>query len=221
MHTATIEEQSIGTLLRQARLGYSLSLSDVSEALLIRKENLEYLEKDEFAKIPERLYRDQFLKNYTTYLGLEWSDIQACYEADESHGRKNDVSCSRHALQSSHFWVAPRIFKNVLLGSLMVGIISYLTFLGVAASHPPVLLVFSPPDNFSSTTDTVMVSGQTKEDAGISINGQAIQKSKDGTFHQAVNLQDGVNRIQVSATKKFGREQIVERKVIVTKSLIH
>ncbi|MBI4239716.1 helix-turn-helix domain-containing protein [Candidatus Uhrbacteria bacterium] len=211
---STTYEQSLGALLRSARAQYELTLEEVSQALLIRKETLQHFEYDRLTQIPEKMYREQFLKTYATYLGLPWDRVCEYYQAQQ----RDDVPQRQimPSLQSSQFWVAHRIMKNSLFAVVALGIVSYIFFLSMDASKGPHLVVTNPPDNFSAHADTVVVAGQTTEDAGVRINGQPIVKNKDGSFEQVVSLQEGVNRIQISATKKSGKEHIIERNIIAT-----
>lgn len=212
-----LKEVNIGDLLRDTRLGYGISLDDIADATLIRKQHLESLESRVCDEALEPIYRLQFLKNYSTYLGLEWEYVRGLYERDQELycGALHREDMPSPSLQSTHFWVASRILKNIGIGTVVGGVFCYLLFIGFKTLHPPQLLVYNPPDNLASTRSSVLVSGKAQEVSGILINGQAISKDREGNFSQEVSLHDGVNVIEVSALKKYGREQVVRRKVFL------
>ena len=67
----TVNESSIGEVLRLAREQQGLTLQDVSDALNIKREYLEALEKDEYDAIPGAVFVKGFLRNYGIFLELD------------------------------------------------------------------------------------------------------------------------------------------------------
>lgn len=67
----TVNESSIGEVLRLAREQQGLTLQDVSDALNIKREYLEALEKDEYDAIPGAVFVKGFLRNYGNFLELD------------------------------------------------------------------------------------------------------------------------------------------------------
>ena len=66
-----MNESSIGEVLRLAREQQGLTLQDVSDALNIKREYLEALEKDEYDAIPGAVFVKGFLRNYGIFLELD------------------------------------------------------------------------------------------------------------------------------------------------------
>ena len=66
-----MNESSIGEVLRLAREQQGLTLQDVSDALNIKREYLEALEKDEYDAIPGADFVKGFLRNYGNSLELD------------------------------------------------------------------------------------------------------------------------------------------------------
>ncbi|MGN0947570.1 MAG: helix-turn-helix domain-containing protein, partial [Megasphaera sp.] len=67
----TVNESSIGEVLRLAREQQGLTLQDVSYALNIKREYLEALEKDEYDAIPGAVFVKGYLRNYGNFLELD------------------------------------------------------------------------------------------------------------------------------------------------------
>lgn len=66
-----MSENSIGDVLRLAREQQSLTLQDAADALNIKREYLEDLEKNEYNAIPGAVFVKGFIRNYGNYLGLD------------------------------------------------------------------------------------------------------------------------------------------------------
>lgn len=67
----TVNESSIGEVLRLAREQQGLTLQDVSDALNIKRDYLEALEKDEYDAIPGAVFVKGFIRNYGNFLELD------------------------------------------------------------------------------------------------------------------------------------------------------
>ena len=66
-----MNESSIGEVLRLAREQQGLTLQDVSDALNIKRDYLEALEKDEYDAIPGAVFVKGYLRNYGNFLELD------------------------------------------------------------------------------------------------------------------------------------------------------
>jgi flagellar hook assembly protein FlgD len=85
-------------------------------------------------------------------------------------------------------------------------------------SQPLVLEITSPQNRAETTDDLVMLSGIVSDPAAVvSVNGQAVEVTEDGSFTTGVNLGYGENTIQVSAEAEG--EESVNKTVIVTRIL--
>ncbi len=211
--------KSIGDTLRHAREQYGLRLEDIEEVLCIQKKNLEHLEQNAFFNIPETLYRELFLKTYSTYLGLHWDQIRIQYQQEcgltSTMQTSHTETHPRMRIRTSSFWIAPKIVRNTLLTLCIGGGFLYIIFFGYTAFQAPKLVIFHPQTEFSSTgSEQILVAGQTKKEAHLTINGQPVIKKQDGTFSQEVSLNKGLNIITVTVSKKFSRPQSVTRKVL-------
>ncbi len=220
-HTGVHESQTVGDILRARRDACGLTIDDIADATLIRKAHIESLERNMCDATLESVYRENYLKNYSTYLGLPWEDVKRRYDREQERFctqlREHNEQQPRQTIERKNFWVTARILRNAFFGTLLGGVFAYLGFLGFVTLHPPELIVYSPPDNLSSTTDKIIVSGKANYESGVLINGRTISKQKDGTFYQEIALKDGLNVIEVSAMKKYGQEAKVRRTVIVNR----
>ncbi|MDH5722826.1 MAG: DUF4115 domain-containing protein [Alphaproteobacteria bacterium] len=65
------KEQTIGEILRAARLHYDQSLQDIERSLRIRECQIEAIEKGDIEKLPGRVYAIGFVRSYAEYLNLD------------------------------------------------------------------------------------------------------------------------------------------------------
>ena len=69
------ENQTVGDILRHARLKQGKTLNDVAEKLYIRRAYLEAIENAEYKKLPVEPYGLGYVRNYADYLGLNSARI--------------------------------------------------------------------------------------------------------------------------------------------------
>ena len=69
------ETQTVGDILRHARLKQGKTLTDVAEVLCIRRVYLEAIENVEYKKLPVEPYGLGYVRNYAEYLGLNSARI--------------------------------------------------------------------------------------------------------------------------------------------------
>ena len=57
--------------------------------------------------------------------------------------------------------------------------------------------------------------GVTEEEAQLKINRYEVLVSEDGTFEETIDLHEGLNVLEIEATKKYKPTQIVKRHILV------
>lgn len=204
---------TVGDQLREARRRNSLSLREVSQALLIPLQQLRLLEADQFHIIPERMYCELFLKAYATYLGLDWPVLKAQYDASMLLA-PGGTQVQQTAYHRPRLTVTPQLIKTFFLSLAIAGCGIYLVVFGYLAVSPPSLIVWSPAQDETSGVDRVRVTGKTQEHARLTINGESVMMRRDGTFEQEIVLSEGLNIITIGASKKYSKEHIEERRVM-------
>lgn len=71
---------SIGIALQEARIQQGRTLQEVSDALNIKKEYLDALEKEEYDAIPGSVFVKGFIRNYGDYIGLDGQSLVREYK---------------------------------------------------------------------------------------------------------------------------------------------
>ena len=80
---------SVGATLRAARLNRGVDPEHVANALKMRREHVEAIEDNDFARLPGRTYAIGFVRSYARYLGLD-AEVMVQRFKEESAGREHD-----------------------------------------------------------------------------------------------------------------------------------
>ena len=209
-------DESLGNILRHARRVAGLELEQVSADTSISVRNLWCLERNQLDGIPEEVYRLHTLKTYSQYLGVNWRKIAPLYEAlSKKQPIVKAATPAAATISKKHFWDSVNIVRNSILATLAVGGVGTLCLMAYGATLPPKLIVQSPGDNIISKEEKIIVQGRAPGAAALKINGESIALDANGNFNQDVTLQAGVNIIAISAQKKYSRETIEYRKVLL------
>jgi hypothetical protein len=80
---------------------------------------------------------------------------------------------------------------------------------------PPNLSIDYPDKNLVTTELIIEVKGKSDPETEIKINNASIMSTKDGSFSQEIKLKQGLNKLTISAKKKYGEESVIQRQVLV------
>lgn len=210
--------RTVGTLLRQKRLAKELSLSQVEAATKIRQKLLEFIEADEFQKLPSATIARGLVKNYADFLGLDSRTTLAFLRRQMSTELKAHIVPRGmvEPLNRTIFQLTPGKFMALLVGGLVTIFLLYLGFQYRALQTPPRLIVESPEDSLVVREKRIDVTGTTDADATVTVNGVSVLVRRDGKFFDQVSLEPGTNNITLVATSRYGKSTTVVRKVLLT-----
>lgn len=206
--------QTVGQLLKNARLEEGVSLDQIEGATKINKRFLKALENGDYQKLPPPTFIKGFVRNYGEYLGLPVERLLALFR------REYSLSSSQALLpKTTARFLSPSLWdlvqNKLFLTATFLLIILFLVFLGRGFLIPPRLVLDSPVDNFVTSELSVKVAGKTEPEARLTINDQKVTLQEDGRFSVRVQLTAGVNQITVVATNKLGRSQKIPRTITV------
>lgn len=209
-----LNPDSLGDLLRRARSEKGLTYDEAARRLNIRKEYLAAIEADNYSLLPAGLYSKNFVKKYALYLGVDSRTIKLSLNSWDAETGKNDPF-SQKILKRINFLVFPKIFRNILIGGAVLSCFLYLTFYFKKIVTPPSLSLLQPNRNLMVKDSSILVTGKTENEAEIRINGELILNNNNGEFSQLIKLKKGVNTLEVSAKKKYSRENVINRQILV------
>lgn len=206
-----IKGDSLGEKLNSKRLDLCLSLQDVYDKTKIPVKYLEFLEKEEWNKLPGKVYIRNFLKKYCSCLGLNQKLCIRQYEKQISKILKSEPrkkSILKKFLES----ITPNRLMIILL---VIGIVSFVGYIGYEISNyikPPEIKIIYPEKEFTTMENIINIKGQTEKESILFVNGEAVGVSDAGDFSFDVNLKSGLNKLDLVSQKKNSRksyEQII------------
>lgn len=203
---------TVGEILSAAREKKKLTIEQVEKATRIRAKFLLALEKNDFSKLPPGTFVRGFVKNYAAFLGLPVEETLAFYRRQFNEEKapppKNTTPPSR--------------FPNITFSALVVGVLlilffGYLIYSYFKFAGAPTLLINSPANNVVVKDDQAEIVGKTDPEAILTINGQTVALTENGSFDLKIPLQSGLNTLTITATNKFKRQTTVTRNLRLEK----
>ncbi|MFH1192542.1 MAG: helix-turn-helix domain-containing protein [bacterium] len=215
-------EENLGKLLREARGKKGLSIETASNLTGINVKYLIAFEENDFGKLPEGIYADKFLKTYADFLSLGKKNI-LLFPIIKTSSHNKELRQLRFEHESrwkkiKRFILSPLFIKNTLLFIITIFGISYLYSIGYAITKPPKLDIFEPNNDIVINNYQIKIKGETEKEAKIFINNREIFCSQNGDFSETLDLKKGVNIVKISAQKKYGKDSVVYRKILVEES---
>lgn len=211
--------KSVGQTLKDEREKQFYSLEDVEKHTKIRKELLEALEADDYAKLPPATFIQGFIKNYSRMLNIDAEKMLALFRRD-FEAKKHPpriMESFKSPLENRRFRLTPSKMLGVVIAAVILSFFGYLWFEYRQFVGAPNLIVTTPVDQQSVDIPQVTVEGQTDPEIRVEVNNQSVGVDGDGKFRESINLSASTNRIVITATSKFGKTATVERTVFVKK----
>lgn len=212
---------SLGELLQEQREKKGISISESAKATGVSVKYLQALEDCDYKKLPGEVYAKGFLKVYTKFLGLDYDETLKIYTCERKvyvktkKDKTTDFNKPVEKISRVHLIVTPKIVRGLLIILLALACLSYLGFKVKAIVTPPMLIISRPADNLMTEQLFIEVVGQSEAETMIEINGQQVLADQEGNFSETIDLQTGVNVIEVKATKRHGTETKKYLQVVV------
>jgi cytoskeletal protein RodZ len=205
----------LGHRLHQLRLQRRQTLEEIAQELKIKSTFLAAIERGDYNKLPSPAYAQGFVRNYATYLGLSKAETTMLFkrEFDEKRAMKvlpdslvktKEFPLKRLKIQQS----------TITFVVFLLIVLAYLFFQYRAAFFPPSLAITNPQNN-TSTTQNVMVSGNADSNATVTINGEPVNVANNGSFKKSVTLFPGNETISIKAVNRFGKTTTIQRTISV------
>lgn len=209
--------KTVGEILRKARIEKNLDYEDVEKKTRIRRKFLEAMEQNEWDKLPSETYIKGFLRNYSSFLGLQSDGIIAIFRRQYPQDMKAKVLPDglSEPLDEPIFKLTPQRFTFIITGFFVALFAVYLVFQYLSFTSAPSLEVLSPKEGQISTSSSINVKGKTNSDATVFINNQKISINDKGEFNERVLVNTGINTLTIESENKTGKKTKVTRTIQV------
>lgn len=211
------DSELVAKQLRGRRQAKNLKLNEVAKKLNINEKYLTALEEGKYDQLPRGVYEKSLLREYALFLGLDYGQIVKDYQAETNtlEPRKQKEMFSRPVIKGRHLWVMPKIIKNIIIFIIIAACFSYLVYRVNKIILPPLLIIDRPGLNLITQETSLVVSGRTEAEASLLINGEDVLSDSNGYFSKPINLKNGLNKITITASKKYGRSNTIYREILV------
>lgn len=208
------QQNDLGEELRRRRNNKNLSIEEVAKILQIRKEYLLALEDEDFDVLPSGIYGKNFLKKYANFLQIEPEKINEFIDIFNSDNEEENPF-SQKVVKKRKFLIFPKIVRTALISLAVIACFLYLTFYFRNIISPPSLEITQPEKNIITQESSIVISGKTERNSEIKINDSLILADENGNFSELINLKKGLNTIEISAKKRYSKENIKTRQILV------
>lgn len=221
--TKQIKTQTLGDKLKNARESKRMALWQASKKIKIPISYLKCLEEGNYKELPANVYIAAYLKKYAEILDLDIDEISEQFKTESgitenlSKSSKTSKSPSYFLKKRPPFIVTPKKL-SLVLGIIAVSLIfGYFWHQLSYLIYPPNIEIAQPASDFTTPEEFLEISGQTKPDVYLTINGKEVYVDNKGFFQSVVSLKLGLNIFKIEARDRFGKTNTVIRKVMVIK----
>ncbi len=211
--------KTVGQILKETREAKHYTLEDIEKHTKIRKELLQFLEADNYDKLPPSTFVQGFIKNYGKFLNLDADKLLAVFRRGFETKKHPPIVLESFSnpLKQKRFRITPARVVAMFLVLIVIGFFVYLWVEYRQFAGAPNLVVTSPTDSQTLDNPSVIVEGNTDPEVKVTVNNQEVGTDKDGHFKEEIKLSTSVNQIIVTATSKFGQSAQIDRTVFVKK----
>jgi hypothetical protein len=201
-----INSNPLGDELRERRLDRGINLKKASRDLGIAVKHLESLENWRVKEFSDRNFFNKVLDVYTNYLGLTHKEVNIL----KSKIVLPQVTKKQFFLSFSIYGLLVKFF----FFAVFVALVAFLVYNFSLIFASPELKIITPLDGTITYQRRLIVSGVSALEADVFINNKAVLLQQDGSFEAEIDLQSGLNLINVSAQKKYGRTKMIELRIL-------
>lgn len=208
------QQESLGEELRMARNEMKYTIDEVSKKTQIRKEYLLALESEDFNLLPSGLYGKNYLKKYATFLKFDTKKITSFIKQLEFE-YLTENPFSKKVIDKRNLLIFPKIFRNIFVSLAVLACFLYLIFYFKNIIVAPYLEITNPTQNLMISETSISIDGKTEPGAEVFINEEALLIDESGNFSKIINLKKGMNTIEIKANKKYSRDKVEIRQILV------
>lgn len=209
--------RTVGQILKEEREKKFYTLDEIEKITKIRKELLQALEMGQYTKLPPSTFVQGFIKNYGRFLGLNTEKLLSYFRREFSEGKNPPrvLDSLKNPIDDKRFRITPTRVLISIIFTLVVIFFVYLWFQYRFLVGSPLLEIYHPADQLTTTSNEIEVLGKTDPEVKVSINNQEIDLDQNGNFSQLIKLSENVNTIVITSTSKSGKQTKVQRTVFL------
>jgi transcriptional regulator with XRE-family HTH domain len=196
--------RKVSELLRLEREKQGYTISDVQDAIRVKKDFLKAIESGNFHALPSESYALGFVKSYANFLGLPIPTITAYFRREY---KSEEERLPKFVSEEENFKKNPILnSKTIIIVSVLLVVVGYIAFQYSSFFFGPKLVVLEPKEGAVFEKNIVSVSGTSDPYATVMVDGEEVFVDIDGTFTKTIYIFSGEKKIAVLAKNRFGKE---------------
>jgi cytoskeleton protein RodZ len=214
--------QSVGDILEQRRLSLGIAIERVALETGVQARYLRAIELGQAKQLPPEIYVRGFIKTYARYLRLDESAALEQWERERGIAKHLSKPTATVQLRKTfpdrrpllpRLRLTPVVWRTSLIALVIVASLLYVWLSVTSLGRPPKLVLVEPTSDQTVTHSSIVVVGETRAEAELTINGQPVFVDAEGHFRETVSLQAGLNQIAIVAKNKLGRDTTIVRNI--------
>lgn len=207
-------KNNFAEFLKEKRQSKNISLEKLSELTKIQIYHLEALEAGQFEKLPPLVYRAGIFKRLSKFLNIGENEFAEAYkgEIESSAAMAASGSADVNLKKNSYFILTQG--KLIFFGSLLLlaFFLIYIWYQFNFLMGPPNLAIDQKEDIITKE-EHILINGKTDSGVDLTINGENMYVSSNGSFIKEIQLADGVNVVEIKAVNDFGKVAKIIRQI--------
>ena len=203
----------LADFLKEKRKEKNFSLERLGELTKIQVYHLQALEAGKFDKLPPAVYRTGIFKRLSKFLDLDENEIMIMYKNESQTAEEPSyVESVIIPKKNSYFILTPKKLMVFFGGTLLVLISTYLWYQFNFLIGPPNLVV-EPKVDMIVQEESLLLHGKTDNGVDLTVNGESVYVSQDGSFSKNIQLALGINVIEIKSVNNFGKITKIVRQI--------
>lgn len=210
-----INNLTLGEQFKTARVALKLSVFDVSSQTKIPVKYLKWLEEGDYESLPSEVYVRGFIMKYARVLNINSDALFSQYLVEtEIFNKIRSKKNIMPVLRAPRIVVTPRLIA--ILASLIIfaGVLGYFGWQIRSFMRPPQIILDVPLSDWVTNSDSQLLQGSALGANILMINEKVAGLDDQGHFNEILNLNKGLNMIELKAKNSLGKETILIRKII-------
>ena len=212
-----MQTKKIGQILAEERQRQSITLQKMSQLTKIKVQYLTFLENNQFTQLPPSTFVKGYIKSYARVLGFDQKPLLALLRRDfqeDNDGQLLSREVVSPVIKKSTVWQSVT-FIILIVATVFFTLLGYVGWQWYNLNKPPMLEVSSPTSN-EFVSSQIVVSGQTDQEAIVTVNAQPVSLKPDGSFQSEIYFpKEGITTITVEAIDQRGKTNLKQITVYV------
>jgi len=196
--------------LQKIRKHRCVSLERINRETKIPIKYLQALEAGSIELLPDVLYIKNIIKKYLAFFNIDAKPFLAKLEIARS-----EKELPQKDIGTKKMVVVPRLIQTIAIIFSIAALLLYLGFRINKIFQPPKINISYPQENTTVYESIMEVQGKTDKGVTLFINNEQVILNKDGGFEKEINLQKGLNTIKISGVRRYSKENIIWRNVVL------